>query len=56
MVIAELTPIREKINDFMTVNKSELEGILREGADKAEYQAQKTLRKMQKKVGLVPPR
>lgn len=54
MVIKELTPIREKINDFMTVNKSELEGILREGADKAEYQAQRTLRKMQKKIGLVP--
>lgn len=54
VIISELNPIRERINSLMTENKSELERILKEGADKAEYRAQKTLRKMQKKVGFVP--
>lgn len=53
-VIEELRPVREKIIDLTTVNRAELESILKEGAEKAQYRANKTLRKMQKKIGFVP--
>ncbi|MFZ2257310.1 MAG: tryptophan--tRNA ligase [Clostridiaceae bacterium] len=53
-IIAELSPVREKVQDLLGNQKHELELILKEGAEKADYMAQKTLRKMYKKVGFVP--
>ncbi len=53
-IIAELSPVREKVEDLLGNQKHELEQILKEGAEKADYMAQKTLRKMYKKVGFVP--
>lgn len=53
-IIAELTPVREKVEHYLGEGKSELEAILKEGAARADYMAQKTLRKMYKKVGFVP--
>ncbi len=53
VVVEGLSPIQEKFNDFMN-NKDYLEKIYKEGADKAEYQAMKTLRKVYKKVGFIP--
>lgn len=53
-IIAELSPVREKVSDLLGNQKHELELILKEGAEKADYMAQKTLRKMYKKVGFVP--
>lgn len=54
VIIEELEPVQEKANELLT-NKSQLEEIYTEGALKAQYAALKTLRKMQKKVGLLPP-
>lgn len=51
-IIEELSPIQEKVKDLMN-NKKELEAIYREGAEKASYIANKTLRKMQKKIGFI---
>ena len=52
-VVAEtLRPIREKYNDLLN-NKDYLENVYAAGADKAERQARKTLRKVYKKVGLI---
>ena len=52
-VVAEtLRPIREKYNDLLN-NKDYLENVYAIGADKAEKQARKTLRKVYKKVGLI---
>lgn len=52
-VVAEtLRPIREKYNDLLN-NKDYLENVYAAGADKAEKQARKTLRKVYKKVGLI---
>lgn len=53
-IISELSPVREKVQDLLGNQKHELELILKEGAEKADYMAQKTLRKMYKKVGFVP--
>lgn len=53
-LISDLTPLQNKVNELLKDNKSELEAILKEGAEKASYLAQKTLRKVQKKVGFVP--
>lgn len=53
-IIAELTPVREKVEELMGSGRSELEAILKEGAARADHMAQKTLRKMYKKVGFVP--
>lgn len=54
VLIEDLSPLQERINSLLKDNKDELEGILKEGAEKASYLAQKTLRKVQKKVGFVP--
>ena len=35
-------------------DKKALEEIYKKGAEKANYAAMKTLRKMQKKIGLIP--
>lgn len=52
-IIEELLPIQEKVKDFLK-DKKKLEEIYLEGAKKASYVANKTLRKMQKKVGFIP--
>lgn len=51
-VIEELKPIKERYNDFIS-DKKQLEDIYKEGANKAEYVARKTLLKVMKKVGYV---
>ena len=48
-----LRPIREEAQRIMK-DKAYLEGLCRSGAEKAGYIANKTLRKVYKKVGLVP--
>lgn len=53
VIIDELLPIQAKINELMS-NKTYLEDIYKKGAEKANYVANKTLRKMQKKIGLIP--
>ncbi|NFO04547.1 tryptophan--tRNA ligase [Clostridium botulinum] len=52
-VIEELVPVQEKVKEFLK-DKKKLEEIYSEGAKKASYIANKTLRKMQKKVGFIP--
>ena len=53
VIIEELTPVQEKALHLLD-HKEELEAIYTEGALKANYKALKTLRKMQKKIGLLP--
>ena len=53
VIIEELEPIQKKANDLLN-DKTQLEQIYAEGAMKASRVALKTLRKMQKKVGLLP--
>ena len=50
-VIAELSPIQERYN-VLIADKDALAAMLRRNAEKASYLAQKTLRKVHKKVGL----
>ncbi|WP_238882186.1 tryptophan--tRNA ligase [Clostridium sp. YIM B02551] len=52
-IVDELAPLQEKINNLLS-NKSYLEEIYKNGAIKANYVANKTLRKVQKKIGLIP--
>ena len=52
-IISELEPIQLKVKEILK-DKSYLEGVYKEGAEKANYVAMKTLRKMQKKIGLIP--
>ncbi len=52
-VIETLRPIREE-TERLLADKSYLEGIYREGAERASYLAEKTLRKVYKKVGFLP--
>ena len=51
-VVEHLRPIREEANRIMK-DKAYLEGVYRAGAEKAGYVAEKTLRKVYKKVGFV---
>ena len=51
-VIETLRPIREEANRLLK-DKAYLESVYREGAQKASYVAEKTLRKVYKKVGFV---
>lgn len=51
-VIELMRPIREKSEQLLT-DKSYLEGVYRDGAERARYLAQKTLSKVQRKVGFV---
>ncbi len=53
VVVEGLRPVREKFIDLMN-NKDYLEKIYTEGAKQAEYVANKTLRKVYKKVGFIP--
>ena len=52
-VVEMLRPIREEAERLIK-DKSYLETLCKNGADKASYIANKTLRKVYKKVGLVP--
>lgn len=52
-IIAELSPVQEKVKALLG-DKEKLEAIYKLGADKASAVATKTLRKMQKKIGLIP--
>ncbi|MGE4352996.1 MAG: tryptophan--tRNA ligase [Oscillospiraceae bacterium] len=52
-VIELLRPIREEAERIMR-DKTYLESIYKEGAERAAYAANKTLRKVYKKVGFVP--
>ena len=53
VIIEGLRPIQERYNEIRKDNEY-LEKVYKEGAIKAEYQAQKTLRKVYKKVGFIP--
>lgn len=53
IVVEGLRPIREKFAELMN-NKDYLEKIYTDGAKHAEYVANKTLRKVYKKVGFIP--
>jgi len=52
-IVAELEPIQTKVNEYIG-NKAFLEEVYKKGAEKANYVANKTLRKMQKKIGFIP--
>lgn len=52
-VIEMLRPIQEEAKRIMA-DKAYLESVYRTGAEKASYVANKTLRKVYKKVGFVP--
>ena len=47
-----LRPIQEEARHIMA-DKAYLEGVYRAGAEKASYVAEKTLRKVYKKLGFV---
>lgn len=51
-VVETLRPIREETERILA-DKAYLEGIYRTGAERASYVANKTLRKVYKKVGFV---
>ncbi|MPQ43261.1 tryptophan--tRNA ligase [Clostridium tarantellae] len=53
IIVEELTPLQEKVNSILK-NKKDLEEVYKKGAEKANYAALKILRKMQKKIGLIP--
>ena len=52
-VIAELEPIQQRYQKILG-DKAYLEGLYRAGAEKAASVAQRTLRKVHKKVGFLP--
>ena len=49
-VVAELEPIQQKFKEYSS-DKSYIEKVMKEGAEKASYIANKTLTKVKKKVG-----
>ena len=52
-IVSELEPIQNKVKEILS-DKKALEEIYKLGAEKANYVSMKTLRKMQKKIGLIP--
>lgn len=52
IVVEGLLPIQEKYNELIK-NKDYLEKIYKAGAEKAEYQARRTLQKVYRKVGFI---
>lgn len=52
-IVEELAPVQERVKALLG-DKKALEEIYKKGAEKASYAAMKTLRKMQKKIGLIP--
>ena len=55
VVIEGLKPIQKRYNELMA-DKATLEQILSDGAESATRSARKTLSKVYKKIGLVPPK
>ncbi|MDW7667828.1 MAG: tryptophan--tRNA ligase [Bacillota bacterium] len=53
VVIEKLRPIREE-SERLVKDKTYLEKVYKNGAEKAQYAAMKTLRKVHKKVGFIP--
>lgn len=51
-VAAEIEPIQNRYNDLMK-NKDYLESVYKSGAQRASYVAEKTLRKVYKKIGFI---
>ena len=51
-VADRLAPVQEKFNTYMN-DKAELEAMMRRGAEAASFKAEKTLRKVYKKVGFL---
>ena len=51
-MIEKMRPIREEAERLMQ-DKAYLESIYKRGAEQAQYLANKTLRKVQKKIGFV---
>lgn len=49
-VVAELEPIQKRFKEY-SADKAYIDKVMKEGAEKASYIANKTLRKVQKKVG-----
>ena len=49
-VVGVLKPLQERFDD-LSKNKDYIDGIIKQNAEKAEYYALKTLRKVQKKIG-----
>ncbi|WP_411679003.1 tryptophan--tRNA ligase [Clostridium thailandense] len=52
-IVTELEPIQKRIKEILD-DKEYLENIYKKGAEKANYVASKTIRKMQKKIGFIP--
>ena len=52
-VINEIRPIQEKYKELSS-DKAYIDSVIKEGADKASYIANKTLRKVKKKNGIPP--
>lgn len=52
-IIGELEPIQNKVKELLN-NKEALEKVYKLGAEKANYAANKMLRKVQKKIGFIP--
>ncbi len=52
VVIEEIRPIQNKFNEILS-DKVFLENVIKDGAKKVEYIANKTLRKVKKKVGFI---
>ena len=52
-IVNELAPIQDKVKELLK-DKKTLEAIYKDGASKASYIANKTLRKVQKKIGFIP--
>lgn len=52
-LVSELEPIQKRVKELLE-DKTYLDEILKNGADKAAYVANKTLSKMKKKVGFIP--
>ena len=51
-MVETLRPIREE-TERLLADKGYLEGVYRDGAEKAQYMARKTLSKVQKKIGFI---
>lgn len=49
-VVSELEPIQQKFKEYSS-DKAYIEQVMKDGAEKASYIANKTLRKVQRKVG-----
>ncbi|MGE5626946.1 MAG: tryptophan--tRNA ligase [Solirubrobacterales bacterium] len=52
-LVEELAPLQSKVKELLG-DKDKLEAIYRKGAEKASFVANKTLRKMHKKIGFIP--